>query len=205
MRRTAETIHRLLQGAGAHLRPSGDGYDLFLSRDARRRPADRLSEADLRALLALGPLSRDCEGRLFAQGRTAPVSACFRPEPDSSLIRLFRRQVFTRSQLLALDQWRRDSEIALGGSSLTLDWARLGGGSRTTHQTDIPLGRIQARHRYEAAEAAMGDLAPLARRVGLEGWGLAAAERASRLMPGRGEAALCRALDRLMRVYRVGS
>ncbi|MFT3997009.1 MAG: DUF6456 domain-containing protein [Asticcacaulis sp.] len=204
MRRTVEGIRRLLEGAGAHLRPCGDGYDLYLSRDGRRRPADRLSEADLSALLALGPLSRDGEGRLCVQAQAAPA-AHPRPEPDTSLIRLIRRQVFSRPQLLAFDQWRRDSEMALGGASLTLDWARLGGGSRTTRQTDVPLSRIQARRRYEAAEEALGDLAPLARRVGLEGWGLAAAERASRLIPGRGEAALGLAFDRLMRVYRIGS
>jgi|GEM_PF-3343567 len=216
MQRSAEAVSRLLTRPGAHLKPVADGYELRLGRDGRRRPADHLSEADLTAVLGHGSLTRCADGRLVARPKSSPesypesVSATplrpRRPEREGGdgLIRLIRAKTFTRIQLLALSQWRNDHEAAASTAHLTLDWSRLGGGGRATAASEAPLYRLRARRRCEEADAALGELAPLARRMGLEDWGLAAAERACGLMPGSGPVHLSRALDRLAVFYCIG-
>lgn len=209
MQRSAEAVSRLLTRPGAHLKPVADGYELRLGRDGRRRPADYLSEADLTAVLSHGPLTRRPDGRLVTRPEVRPeaVSAArLRPQRDEGdgLASLIRVKRFTRPQLLALAQWRRDHDEAGSGAHLTLDWSRLGGGGRATVAAEAPLYRLRARRRCEAADAALGDLAPLARRMGLEDWGLAAAERACGFAAGSALPSLSRALDRLAACYRIG-
>jgi len=207
MRGGAQGVCRLLERSGAHLRPVPDGYELRLGHDGRRRPAAHLSEADLLAVLALRPLTRRPDGRLFLcgpdEGR-APAQR--RPQGDgdeAGLSGLIRRKAFPRHHLLALAQWRRDHDMAVAGAHLTLDWSRLGGGGRASAASEAPLYRLRARKRCEEARAALGDLEPLARRAGLEDWGLAAAERSCGLRPGTGAAHLAQAFERLSAYYRI--
>lgn len=184
MRGTASALRERLRAPGAHLKPVSGGYELRLTSDGRRRAVDRLSEADLRAVQALGPLTRHADGRLSLI-----------PPPDD-LSGLIREGYFDRLQLLALDQWRRDHATAYAGDRLTQDWGRFGGGGRGTCASYLPLYRVQARRRCEEAAGVLGDLAGLARRVGLEDGALSQA--------ACGAAQLREAFDRLAVYYRIG-
>lgn len=189
MRGAPEAVREKLGQAGAHLKPVPGGYELRLNADGRRRAVDRLSEADLQAVLALGPLARHADGRLSL--KTAPAAV--------DLADLIREEWFDRCQLLALDQWRRDHEAAFASEALTQNWARFGGGGRTTASVDAPLYRIHARWRVEEAERALGDLALAVRRVSIEGWQLAAAG-----LTENAAVQLSQAFDRLAVYYRIG-
>lgn len=184
MRGTPEALRERLKAPGVHLKPVAGGYELRLTADGRRRAVDRLSAADLRAVQALGPLTRHADGRLSLM-----------PPPDD-LSGLIREGYFDRLQLLALDQWRRDHATAYAADRLTQDWSRFGGGGRSTAASDLPLYRLQARRRCEEAAVALGDLAAPARRVGLEDWPLSRATCAPE--------ALTEAFTRLSGYYRIG-
>lgn len=194
MRGTPEGVREKLGQAGAHLKPVAGGYELRLSADGRRRAVDRLNEADLQAVQALGPLTRHADGRLSLKIAPAAVD----------LADLIREGYFDRCQLLALDQWRRDHEAGFAAEALTQNWARFGGGGRTTTAGDASLYRIYARRRVEEAERALsgagGDMARAVRRVSIEGWRLAAAGFAE-----NAAAQLSQAFDRLAVYYRIGA
>ncbi|BEV09936.1 hypothetical protein ATDW_04320 [Asticcacaulis sp. DW145] len=78
MRGTANALRERMRTPGAHLKPVPGGYELRLTSDGRGPAVDGLSEADLRSVQALGPLTRHADGRLSLMPPSDDLSGLIR-------------------------------------------------------------------------------------------------------------------------------